>query len=228
VRGTLTSGAASFHVEHLGPGQRFLLALPDGDLEVRGTRFTVRAHDGATEEVVVTEGVVALHIRDHGEIVLRAGERWPRGDAATPSPSMASPLPSASDAVQSAPVATAARPAAKQPEATQPAATQPAASTSRASADAERKTFVASERFVAAMTVFNAGSYARADALLGSFMTDFPSDPRREDALFLSAVARDRMGDHAAAAARAREYVRAYPAGLRQREARKLAGEPPP
>ena len=44
VHSSLTRGLAAFHVEKLAPGQRFLLTLPDGDLEVRGTRLGQVGH----------------------------------------------------------------------------------------------------------------------------------------------------------------------------------------
>lgn len=225
VRGTLASGVASFHVEHLGPGQRFLLSLPDGELEVRGTRFTVRVREGATERVDVTEGVVALHIRDEKEVVLHAGERWPATTAALPSatvaPSVVKPTGETPppDAVRPPAIVVAAQ--AREPRSAEsPSPAPPSAVVSKGSP--------ASERFVAAMAAFNSGAYGRADSLLAAFVADFPADPRREDAAFLRAVAHERMGDHLGAAAHAREYLRAYPGGLRSNDARRLATAPNP
>jgi hypothetical protein len=101
VRSTLTRGIAAFHVEPLRERQRFLLGLPDGDLEVRGTRFVVTIERGKTELVDVAEGAVALRLHGREEMLLTAGQRWPaasdrptvtfmrqvpRKDAAPPNP----------------------------------------------------------------------------------------------------------------------------------------------
>jgi len=85
VRSSLTRGIAAFHVERLGPHQRFLVALPDGDLEVGGTRFVVTIEDGKTKQVDVAEGVVALRLHGRAEMLLSAGERWPSGGSGRPS-----------------------------------------------------------------------------------------------------------------------------------------------
>jgi ferric-dicitrate binding protein FerR (iron transport regulator) len=102
VRSSMTRGVAAFHVERLGPGQRFLLTLPDAELEVRGTRFVVSIADGKTQGIEVSEGQVALRPQGQPEVLLSAGDRWPadshrpavsflnispRKDAAPPEPS---------------------------------------------------------------------------------------------------------------------------------------------
>ncbi len=101
-RVALRSGTASFHVEHVKPGARFLVAVPDGEVEVRGTRFVVEVAEGRTRSVVVTEGVVAVRVAGfEGE--LRAGERWPQALPSGPPPT--------STSVASAPSSTASAPA---------------------------------------------------------------------------------------------------------------------
>ncbi len=88
-RVALRSGTASFHVEHVKPGARFLVAVPDGEVEVRGTRFVVEVAEGRTRSVVVTEGVVAVRVAGfEGE--LRAGERWPQALPSVPPPTSVS------------------------------------------------------------------------------------------------------------------------------------------
>ena len=79
VHSSLTRGTAAFQVDRLAPNQRFLLALPDGDLEVRGTRFVVTVDAGKTQVVDVSDGKVALRINGRAEVVLSAGDRWPAG-----------------------------------------------------------------------------------------------------------------------------------------------------
>ena len=74
-RVTLRAGVASFHVEHVATDARFLVMLPDGEIEVRGTRFVVDVAGDQTRSVLVTEGVVALRVGG-AEHVLHAGEHW--------------------------------------------------------------------------------------------------------------------------------------------------------
>jgi ferric-dicitrate binding protein FerR (iron transport regulator) len=84
VRSSMTRGMAAFHVEQMGPHQRFLLTLPDGELEVRGTRFVVTVADGKTKGVDVAEGTVALRLRGRAEMLLSEGERWPADGSGRP------------------------------------------------------------------------------------------------------------------------------------------------
>jgi TolA-binding protein len=76
--------------------------------------------------------------------------------------------------------------------------------------------------FDSAIGSFVSGAYARADVELGEFLVSFPADPRCEDAAFLRAVARFRLGDAAGARIAARRYLAAYPAGLRRIEAERI------
>lgn len=94
ARVVLTSGTAQFHVSRLEPQQRFLVALPDGEIEVTGTRFTVTVAGDRTESVGVSEGTVVFRrAGSAGETVLGAGEQWSRSApvAALAPPSAAPP-----------------------------------------------------------------------------------------------------------------------------------------
>ncbi|MET0594235.1 MAG: hypothetical protein ABW133_16150 [Polyangiaceae bacterium] len=85
VRASMSRGLASFHVDPLNAEQRFLLTLPDGELEVRGTSFVVSIANGKTQQIDVNAGAVALKLQGKDEIVLSAGQRWP---SATGKPSV--------------------------------------------------------------------------------------------------------------------------------------------
>jgi TolA-binding protein len=76
------------------------------------------------------------------------------------------------------------------------------------------------------MSAFSERQYGVADRLFAHFVRDFPSDARAEDAMFLRAECRSRLGDKAGAVLFARRYLDAYPNGLRRPEAKRLAGEP--
>jgi hypothetical protein len=81
----LARGAVSAHVTKLKAGERFVVATPDAEVEVRGTRFrvTVVSSDeacgqGVVTRVAVSEGVVV--VRSLGrEARVEAGEHWPVG-----------------------------------------------------------------------------------------------------------------------------------------------------
>jgi len=93
VRCSLIRGIAAFHVELLGPRQRFLLTLPDGDLEVRGTRFVVTIEGEKTKQVDVAEGAVMLRLDGREEMLLSAGQRWPGVGSGRPTLSFIRPPP---------------------------------------------------------------------------------------------------------------------------------------
>jgi ferric-dicitrate binding protein FerR (iron transport regulator) len=84
VRSSMTRGIAAFHVGPLTDDQGFSLTLPDGELDVRGTRFVVSVDGGKTQAIEVNEGTVALRLRGHPEMLLKAGQRWPEQRAARP------------------------------------------------------------------------------------------------------------------------------------------------
>lgn len=210
-------GKAGFHVEHLEGPARFVLTLPDGQLEVHGTRFVVEVVAGRTKEVTVSEGVVALRVPGF-EGLLHAGERWPPVVVSAPSPEPAPVTDPVAPAIQelgSAPTGGKVMPAPAAPK---------ASAEGVATAESGAQPPTAGERFAEAMAAFSAGDYGRADNLFASFVRDFPRDGRAEDAMFLRADARARRGDMAGARAAAREYLQVFPRGLRRPEAERMAG----
>lgn len=205
TRVALHAGTARFEVDHLRAGQRFVVVLPDGEIEVRGTGFVVRVA-GSTEEVSVDSGIVALRIGG-SETLLSAGMRWSRPlppVTSTSSPASAMPTPVlatvASSVIATAPLLATAKAA--------PSTKEPVASGSD---------------FGAAMKSFASADYAAADTAFADFATRHPGDARVEDALFLRAVCASRLGNNEGARARAREYLARYPQGFRVADARRLA-----
>jgi TolA-binding protein len=199
----LVAGSLSIHVQKLEPAQSFVLELPDGQLEVRGTRFRVEADKAHTKSVSVSEGVVVLGVRGDGARVLRAGQSWARSDReqeAVERPAAISPTTAPSASAQPKP-----SPGARD------GFVAPAASSS---ADREP-----GRAFSLAMEAFDAGNNGLAEQRLRAFLRKYPGDSRSEDATFLCAVARARQGDRTGAARWAQRYLVAYPNGLRRREA---------
>jgi hypothetical protein len=275
ARVVLAKGTSAVEVHRLSPGQRFLMVLPDGELEVHGTRFVVEVTGQRTKRVEVSEGVLSLRVRGEVERVLVAGERWTQptevasGEIPMPPPESTSPSPAAP--AQLGPSAgihhAQPGPAAKSPRATRSArpvhpsrpssttssfasghpsdgvvtdsattneppaqpATQPTTqANAQPNAPASAEAPVASSaplpsrRFAEAVSAFHQGAYAQAEERLAQFVRDFPDDPRAQDASFLRAVSRSRIGDAKGAAGLAREYVRSFPRGLRRTEAERL------
>lgn len=200
VRQRVTRGRVSFHVEKLDARQRFLLGLPDGELEVKGTRFVVDVGESGTSEVSCSEGRVVLRLADQPEIVLSAGESWRKADVAV---TIEAKTPKASATPQpSAPVISKKVSA---PRSIEVDASSPGAD------------------FVEAMSAFSEGDLGRAERLFLAFEERHPNDARVEDAAFLRALARARRGDRDGARELAREYLQRYPKGLRKIEAEQLA-----
>ena len=88
LRLALRRGRVTIAVGKLHAGQRFLVDLPDGELEVRGTRFVVDAEPGRTTAVSVLEGRVVVRFHGLPVVALDAGESWhaPRIAAMAPAP----------------------------------------------------------------------------------------------------------------------------------------------
>src|SRR5262249_49437272 len=79
-------------VTKLQPGHRFVVATPDAEVEVKGTRFELvvdgeasRCEPGIRTRLTVQEGVVAVR---HGgsEVRVAAGSLWPACPPAPPPP----------------------------------------------------------------------------------------------------------------------------------------------
>jgi TolA-binding protein len=252
-RVTLTSGALAVHVEHLQRGQRFVVAVPDGELEVHGTRFIVEVEHAHTQRVLVTEGVVSLRLSGGAEHQLIAGSSWTRPPPSAPDSALlvdTRPADDAEKARQStsappdAPRALAARADERAP--TSAARLRRSHGATHARDTAEQSVSAASSgaapaaiggsnaptassaplEFAAAMASFQTGAYLDADERFATFAARFAADPRSEDAAFLRAVIATKRGDAAAAVARARDYVKRFPSGLRSAEMQRLLNAP--
>lgn len=221
LRLRLGSGSFKLEVDKLTTEQRFVLELPDGELEVIGTHFGVRVEPEGTRRVEVTEGRVALRLRDALPISLGAGESWTAeretARAAAPPAVLAAEPPSepapAAAAPSERPLARA-RPTAR-PETKR--ALAPPSGEQAATAGTH------DDDFARAMAAFGAGDYGQAERLFQDFERRHAEDARQEDSTFLRAVARARRGDAAGARATARQYLERYPNGLRAPEAERLA-----
>jgi hypothetical protein len=73
----LEAGWVRIHVRPQHEGERFLVEVPDGELEVRGTTFEVTVENAQTTGVHVDDGVVELRLRGRDPERLAAGDLWP-------------------------------------------------------------------------------------------------------------------------------------------------------
>jgi len=218
---TLRSGRASFQVDRVAPGARFVVRVPDGEVEVRGTRFVVDVAGGRTRAVEVSEGVVEVRVAGFTG-VLRAGERWPAAAAAAsgaggPGPAVTAepsgvttndaPPSSALAAPPTAPAAWSASPASSTAVAALPSApaAAPSAATS-APAPPAASTVAAAP---AAVTAPSASSSAADGA----------------GVRFGQAVQSYRAGDYGEAERRFTAFVRDYPGDSRAEDAMFLVAD---
>lgn len=221
LRLRLGSGSFMFEVDKLNAVQRFVLELPDGELEVIGTRFGVRVEPEGTRRVEVTEGRVALRLRDALPISLGAGEIWTAEREAARA-AAASSVPAAEPT--STPAPAAAAPSERSlARARQTALPETKRTLEPPSGEQAATAGTQNDDFARAMAAFGAGDYGQAERLFQDFERRHAGDARQEDSTFLRAVARARRGDAAGARATAREYLDRYPNGLRAPEAERLA-----
>jgi hypothetical protein len=246
----LAVGAGHFElqVDKLFPGQRFLVELPDGELEVKGTRFVIDADAQATRRVLVLEGRVVLRLHGQEERVLVGGEVWPAVVAEASRSDAARLAESAERADVDTDVASGGGGVALVPVPRAPARRRGASVTGVAGASApkiaagatdvaggadagaakavvvaEAPVLAAGAEFATAVDAFTGGDFGRAEQLLAAFEAHHPDDSRVEDTAFLRVVARARRGDPAGARRLAREYLLRYPDGFRRVEAAELA-----
>lgn len=221
LRLRLASGSFTLEVDKLTAVQRFVLELPDGELEVIGTHFGVRVEPEGTRRVEVTEGRVALRLRDALPISLGAGESWTAEREAARA--AAPPFASAAEPPSTPAPAAAATSERSRARARQTVLPETKRALEPPSGEQAATPGTHNDDFARAMAAFGAGDYGQAERLFQDFERRHADDARREDSTFLRAVARARRGDAAGARAIAHEYLERYPKGLRAPEAERLA-----
>jgi len=197
----LLDGSLRVHVRRQGAGERFVVDLPDGELEVRGTTFEVSVEEGATSSVRVEEGAVALRVGGLGERLLSAGEAWAAGrGGAARAPASAPMTEAVAGAERRGAPSTAAR-----------SARAPKSVPSAQDDDARQ--------YAAGVSLLTGGQFAKAAKALDDFARARPLAPQAEDASFLEAVALARAGRVDAAALAAKHHLDAYPGSFHAKEA---------
>jgi hypothetical protein len=200
----LVSGSLSIRVDHAASQRRLLVALPDGELEDIGTTFFVSADAGRTTRVSVQEGSVVLRLHGQPPLAIGAGDSWspPPAPALTPPP----PTPRPSTARPSTALPSKPAAARRSVELTPSATRAPSTPDAGPSAD-----------FRAAMSALDDGDPTRAAIGFAAFLSQYPRDPRAEDAAYLRILALQRAGSPSTQQA-AHDYLSRYPRGFRRAE----------
>ena len=221
-RFALETGTIAAKVAKLGPGERFVVATSDSEIEVHGTEFRVSvvAPDascggGTPTRLEVTEGVVAVR---HGgvETLVAAGETWPRCNAPS-SASTPPPVPSEPARVPAAEKVDA--PPSTHPVVTHRAPTAPASAAGTSSPLTEQNAL-----YSRAMREKNEGRFAAAIVTLDRLVDEYPGGPLAESAR-LERMRILASTDRASAAGAAKEYLERHPNGFGRAEAEVLAAE---
>jgi ferric-dicitrate binding protein FerR (iron transport regulator) len=226
----LSEGALHAKVAKLGPGDRFIVATPDSEIEVRGTQFQLdvvgdeqACADGLRTRLRVTEGVVEVR---HGGQTLRvaAGGHWPE-QCEPPAPSQDQEV-TADSAVPPEPAQPEA-PAVSVPQHHAAPKAQPelagTASSGEVQAAIERASALReqNELFSKGLQAKDQGDNGVALRAFGQLLERYPHSALAESAL--AGRMRILAGRDPVAARRAAErYLRGYPQGFARSEAEGL------
>ncbi|HEX3775250.1 MAG TPA: FecR domain-containing protein [Polyangiaceae bacterium] len=219
----LSAGSIHAHVAKLGPGERFIVATPDAEIEVRGTQFVLRvvAPDpqcgaGSRTRVVVSEGVV--EVRAQGESALiHPGEEWPShctdGAALAAASANPNPAPSTISQTSRAPKLSASM-ASPGPVAAGPARA------AESSSLAEQN-----DLFAAGMAARRSGDARIAVAKFQELLTRYPASALAESA-FAETMRAESTLNHSEAQRLARNYLQRFPDGFARRDAQAILSSP--
>lgn len=229
-RFSLESGSFFAKVAKLGSDERFVVATPDAEVEVRGTAFRVSlvpsdpsCGGGSPTRLEVSEGVVV--VRHAGaEVRVAAGERWPacevRAVALTPKD-----LPSATSPAVAA--AGGALPSvAPSPLSTPPASPREPQALAAAAPDTSSRLAEQNDLMAEAMSFKKRGDVAGALVRFDRLLAQYPGGPNAETA----EVERMRLlasSDRARASVAARDYLRRHPHGYARAEAEAIRSATP-
>lgn len=199
----LDEGTVSVHVRPQLPRERFLVEMPDGEIEVRGTTFEVTVEAGRTTGVRVLEGVVELRLTASPPQRLEAGDSFssPLGAAVASVAPVATPLP------RSAPKAEAA------------GAHVVVAAEPDAGATAIPGGDDGTAAYAEALGFLSAGRNEQAATALRAFVEAYPNAAQAEDATFLEAVALARAGRTDAAGLAAEHHLTRFPGSFHRKDA---------
>ncbi len=205
----LWEGTLALEVDPLGPGERFVVEVGDGEVEVRGTKFTVIARADRLVRVEVSRGRVEVRPRGATLVVLETGQSWTAPvERARANEPAARALPPPAPQVRG-PVRRVAQRASMDVEhATEPMQRQ-------AQQEAQ---------YDDAWDALRAHDYKKAADGFERVLRDAPSAPLADEAAFWRATALARGDDSQAALSAFRQMLDAYPRSPRRGEASTILG----
>ncbi len=206
----LWEGALTLEVDPLGPGERFVVEVGDGEVEVRGTKFAVVARADRLVRVEVTHGRVEVRPNGAAIVVLAAGQAW---DA----PAQESP------AVPAAPALTRP-PSTREPALVRRVAQRASKDIERAAQQPTRREAQQEAQYDDAWDALRAHDYKQAGNDFARVLNDAPSGPLADEAAFWRATALARGNDSVAAMSAFRQMLDAYPQSPRRGEASTILG----
>jgi hypothetical protein len=223
----LAQGRVEVDVPKLQPGRGFSVETPDARVTVHGTHFSVDVEAttlGPRTRVSVTHGIVSV-AQAGREVRLGAGQSWPP-EAAAPStlPAAAEPTPVPSP-VRAA-EADAGRPAVEE-RAQHPRRKTRARQRVRETGAETRELAEQNKWFARAMTLKKNGASEAALAELDALSRRYPASPLTQELRVERLRLLRSLGHTRQAAREARRYLRAFPHGYAEREARELLEEQP-
>jgi hypothetical protein len=192
----LAAGSVDLHVAKVSADHRFLVATPDTEVEVRGTKFRISIGPAdpscgadAVTHLVVTEGAVV--VRHAGaEKRVAAGEQWP-GDCIAP----------------------------VEISAPRPPTVAPATTVSVASSLGDQN-----DLFAEAIVAKRSGERPIALATFDRFLATYPASPLAQSAA-VERMRLLRAGQSPRAVAAARQYLARYPNGFAYAEAEAIVAD---
>jgi hypothetical protein len=207
----LWQGALALEVDPLGPGERFIVEVGDGEVEVRGTKFEVVARADRLVRVGVTHGRVEVRPNGAALVVLEAGQTW------------AAPVERRQD--DATVLATAAPPIARRPASREPEArTRRVAQRAPTGVEGSTRQRQQEAQYDDAWDALREHDYKKAADGFARVTSGSPAGPLADEATFWRATALARSGDAAAAIPAFRELLDAYPKSPRRGEASAILG----
>ncbi|HTA19820.1 MAG TPA: tetratricopeptide repeat protein [Polyangia bacterium] len=204
----LWEGALALEVDPLGPGERFVVEVGDGEVEVRGTKFAVIARADRLVRVEVTHGRVEVRPSGAALVILEAGQSW---------------TAPAQYVRESAPVPAAAPPA---PQVRAPIrrVAQRASMDVEHAAQPRQREAQQEAQYDDAWDALRAHDYEKAADGFARVLRDSPEAPLADEAAFWRATALARGDDSQAALSAFRQMLDAYPQSPRRGEASTILG----
>jgi TolA-binding protein len=217
----LRAGTVEIQVDPLGPGQRFRVVVGDGEVEVRGTAFTVSAADDRLADVSVTHGRVEIRPRDGEAAVLGPGQAWRAGETARSIAPLAAPFPPPPIVAAPAPTPAPLQRRLERPRERTVALAEPALAHDRGRPSGPTPQ---ESLYDDAWDAMRAGEFAKAAARFAGVISAAPKGPLADDGAFWRAVATARAGRSALAIDLFRELLDGYPTSSRRGEAAAMVG----